>query len=265
MLKKQGLIVVMLLILISQSWLMGTTVARPLPQEESTIDSGQEELTDLRKALATSKKSQPITTLAPFFTKGRSLSVSYVWKKSKTETIYLCAMQKLAYSLPVVIRKVGNQWFSQTINMSGNGWRYAAVSDDQKELLAILEFEIESPGAYLDIISSIDSGATWQATGVLNKVNFQATFTSFSLTKEGQGRLTIDLDEGSEEAHSGLYHYDTLDGGASWSLPIFEHNYQGEERTPSTLPLVENNFYQPLPSVSQEIHKFSDFDKVAKQ
>jgi hypothetical protein len=139
---------------------------------------------------------------------------------------------------PIIMKKIDNNW--QVLNNLGRlegGWVYLAADPSGQQLIALLEWQIESPGWFYDIITSNDGGLSWKAVGVLKKIDYLADFESLAMSKEGVGRITIKIDY-QDDDKNGLYHYYTKDGGRSWSPPV---------KVSQPLPANEVNHYSRQP------------------
>jgi hypothetical protein len=125
---------------------------------------------------------------------------------------------------PKIIVKIGGQWRIASLPASEdqNDFVYVGVCPARHEIFAILDCAVEDPGQVLDIIHSTDGGVTWSILGGVGKPTYMATFSAFHMDARGHGRLTVSYGDDLDQLKPGDYHYDTADGGKSWTRPTFE-------------------------------------------
>ena len=99
---------------------------------------------------------------------------------------------------------------------------------------AVLDHIIEGPGPELIILRSDDRGKTWRVRGMLKKNWYWSSLHEFKMAKSGLGSATLYLyeDSGLPVHKPGFYHYQTRDGGKTWTGPRYEnarprYNVQG--------------------------------------
>ncbi|MDI3288098.1 hypothetical protein [Polyangium sp. 15x6] len=99
------------------------------------------------------------------------------------------------------------------------GWEAVArAGEASREVIGVLDSQIESPGWDLVIVASTDSGRTWARRATLRKVYYMATVESLIARSPDHFDLVLRLDDdyGAGVA-PGRYVASTEDRGSSWS------------------------------------------------
>jgi hypothetical protein len=123
------------------------------------------------------------------------------------------------------------------------GWVYAGRVRGRADVWAVAQFGRGDIGPDLEIAHSADDGRTWRHLHSLPKVSRHATFHSFSMTRNGRGSLTVQLEDNIEPGHRGGYYtYTTTNGGRTWS-----RNPRRSEAAPPT----SDGSMEPIPLRAQ--------------
>jgi hypothetical protein len=126
-------------------------------------------------------------------------------------------------SSPVILKKFGAAWKIIEVNEARDQeWAYVAACPPRNELFGILDAAGDAPSSQLTLLRSPDKGTTWQYFSAVKKITPAAEYAGFSISKTGEGRLTMHLEEDDDEISHGYYHYKTADGGKTWTGPSFE-------------------------------------------
>ena len=103
-------------------------------------------------------------------------------------------------------------------NYTFASWEYAGRSKSKPAVWAIAQFGRAGLGPDLEIAYSANDGRTWRHQHSLPKISRFAVFESFTMARNGQGSLTIRLQDSPEPEHrDGYYTYTTINSGRSWS------------------------------------------------
>jgi hypothetical protein len=126
-------------------------------------------------------------------------------------------------SSPVLLKKFGNNWkFIEVSEARDQEWVYAAACPSRNEIFAVLDAAGDNEADQLLLLRSTDKGSSWQYFSAIKKNTPAAEYAGFSISKTGEGRLTMHLDEDEDDIAHGYYHYRTADGGKTWTGPSFE-------------------------------------------
>ena len=130
-------------------------------------------------------------------------------------------------SMPVVVKRSANGWkVIEAAELPGQEWVYAAAVPAREEVWGILDVSGEpaagSGTGQLTLLRSKDGGETWQYFAGVKKLNAAAEYAGFSLSKSGEGRLSMHLEDDTDGVQHGYYHYKTIDGGKTWTGPTPE-------------------------------------------
>jgi hypothetical protein len=124
---------------------------------------------------------------------------------------------------PVVLKKIDDQWKILEIAEAGDQeWVYAAACTPRHELWGILDSASDTRAAQLTLMRSTDDGLTWQFFAGVKKPVIEAEYAGFFMAANGEGKLTVHLDDDADKVMHGYYHYKTFDGGKTWTGPTFE-------------------------------------------
>lgn len=130
-------------------------------------------------------------------------------------------------SVPVLARRDGTKVFGLPVrsDMKANEtWAYVAGGPTKTEMWGIVDANLDDVTDDLLLVHSGDGGRSF-AVQRLHKPHPAAQFDSFSMSREGAGRVSVYLaraDAGPRGA--GYYHYRTKDGGRTWSRAQYEHD-----------------------------------------
>jgi hypothetical protein len=126
-------------------------------------------------------------------------------------------------SSPLILKKIGTGWkIVKLAEADYQEWVYAAAISGRKEIWGILDASGENHAAQLTLVRSVDDGMTWQFFAAVKKPTSDAEYAGFSMAANGEGRLSMHLDDDTDGIAHGYYHYKTVDGGKQWTGPTFE-------------------------------------------
>lgn len=128
---------------------------------------------------------------------------------------------------PVLLKKIGATWRACELPAAGPSpgqreWVHAAASPARHELFAWMDDASASRAWQLTVWHSTDAGLNWQTLSAVKKPTNAAEFAGFVMAKNGAGRLSMHLDDDTDNLGHGYYHYATTDGGKTWTGPTFE-------------------------------------------
>jgi hypothetical protein len=164
---------------------------------------------------------------------------------SSADPIYFALASPVDQSVgckPLVVRKAGGRWMALKAMEDGHGWMFAAKGPGRAEIWAFLDSVQEDRGWDLLILHSTDGGATWKGSG-LGKIHYTAEMTDFTLGADGQGCITLRMDDCACPIRPGYYRYHTADGGKSWSQP----EYVSNDLTPAQRTDIGSSAMLPAP------------------
>jgi hypothetical protein len=130
-------------------------------------------------------------------------------------------------TLPLVVAKENGQLKAAALEReyAFDQWQSVVAGPRPGEVWGVLDQEDQgSRGPVVVLAHSLDRGKTWQV-GLLPKPCPVAAFYDLIFSPDGRGRVSLVLEKACPDdprIKSGLYHYRTTDGGATWSAPIFE-------------------------------------------
>ena len=125
-------------------------------------------------------------------------------------------------SSPVILRKTAAGWkISELMELPQHEFIRVAAISARHEIWGIFD-NADSNAPQLSLIRSVDGGATWQYQVAVKKPHPDADYEGFALAGNGEGRLSMHLDEDSGGVAHGTYHYRTTDGGKTWMGPRIE-------------------------------------------
>jgi hypothetical protein len=130
--------------------------------------------------------------------------------------------------MPLIARRERQAWKALQIDVREPGagemrWSYVGAGPQRGHAWAALDPQESRNGgstSRLILLNSTDSGATWQVNSIL-KPSASARFESIAMGPQ-HGRVTLYQPGGEPGARRGYYHYQTHDGGASWTAPTYE-------------------------------------------
>jgi hypothetical protein len=107
-----------------------------------------------------------------------------------------------------------------------NGWCGVRAASDGRQISAVTDCRVESPGWELQFVLSQDCGRTFRHIGTLKKPCYMAGVSSFAMDERGNGEVSLELDEDYGPSTpplfpAGIYSYKTRDFGAHWEGPRF--------------------------------------------
>jgi hypothetical protein len=154
---------------------------------------------------------------------------------------------------PAILKKIGATWrIVQLDEAVHQEWVYAAACPPRQEIWAILDLAGDAKAWQLTLLRSTDNGLSWQFFSAVKKPSNAAIYAGFALAKNGQGRLSMHLEEETDGHPKGYYHYRTTDGGKTWAGPTAEPNHVEEADTfeptdslPDAIKKVESIPHQP--------------------
>ena len=134
-------------------------------------------------------------------------------------------VRKSPRTTPLIAMRAENRWKAIEIGdarAANATWTYIGAGPEQGHAWAVLEPPPPRDGssAYLLLVHTNDSGATWRTTPLL-KPSTSARYDSICMSRY-RGRVTVYQPPGASGARSGYYHYQTTSRGASWDTPTFE-------------------------------------------
>ena len=98
----------------------------------------------------------------------------------------------------------------------------AGEAAERHEHSGILDCAVEGSGPELLLLRSSDEGGSWTIVSAVAKPHYMLSFDKFVLRKDGQGRLTMLQADDDGGPKPGFYHYQTVDGGKTWTGPTYE-------------------------------------------
>ena len=134
-------------------------------------------------------------------------------------------VRKSPRTIPLIATRAENRWKAievgdaRAVNAT---WAYIGAGPEQGHAWAVLEPPPprDGSGAYLLLVHTNDSGATWRTIPLL-KPSSTSRYDSICMSRY-RGRVTAYQPPGASGARSGYYHYQTTDDGATWDTPTFE-------------------------------------------
>lgn len=129
-------------------------------------------------------------------------------------------------SLPVIIVATGGRLKAVPVetHFGADLWQRVILGPNPLEIFGILDQPDDDRIDTLTIAHSTDGGDTWAIT-TLRKPSNEASFYDFAMSRDGHGRLSVQVDESTDPPNRikpGLYHYRTTDGGKTWTAADFE-------------------------------------------
>jgi len=134
-------------------------------------------------------------------------------------------VRKSPRTTPLIATRDENRWKAIEVGdarATNATWAYIGAGPEQGHAWAVLEPPAPRDGssAYLLLVHTNDSGATWRTIPLLKPSN-TARYDSICMSRY-RGRVTVYQPPGASGARSGYYHYQTTSHGASWDTPTFE-------------------------------------------
>jgi hypothetical protein len=130
-------------------------------------------------------------------------------------------------SIPVLARRSGQDVLGikvQSDTKANESWAYVGAGPTKNEIWGIIDANLDDATADLLLVHSGDGGKSF-AVQRLHKPHPAAQFDSFSMSREGVGRVSVYLARADAGARgAGYYHYRTKDGGRTWSSAQYEHD-----------------------------------------
>jgi hypothetical protein len=132
---------------------------------------------------------------------------------------------KVISSLPILAVKDGDDWRAVPMvgrGLADTGWKYVGAGPRPREVWGVLDTTAGDGDTEFVVAHATDGGNTF-ALSSFHKPCRQASVYDFAMDRAGNGRITLSLDEAVGRHKPGLYHYETTDGGATWTpKPRFE-------------------------------------------
>ncbi len=131
--------------------------------------------------------------------------------------------QDATASSPLILKKIGSTWkVVKLAEADYQEWVYAAAISGRKEIWGILDGVGENHTTQVTLVRSIDDGTTWQFFAAVKKPTSDAQYAGFSMARNGEGRLSLHLEDDTDGVAHGYYHYKTADAGKTWTGPTLE-------------------------------------------
>ena len=177
--------------------------ARPLDDLETDSDNVQVTLTD--------KLAPPQAALPVYFGEADAFG-------SEDDTTPVAA-------LPVIALHLGDQWKAVPVTGPGltdAGWKYVGSGPAAHEVWGVLDTTAGDDQPDFVIAHSTDGALTFTLKE-FHKPCRLAEVSDFSMSRAGHGEVTLSLDTDCGSNKAGLYHYETIDHGKTWSrIPRYE-------------------------------------------
>lgn len=137
-------------------------------------------------------------------------------------------------SVPILAKRVHGNWKALPIidpRLKNANWAYVGAGPHHGEVWGVLDASLDDNQPDLVLAHSTDGGATYSLSS-LHKPDEVASFDSFCIGPDDQGRITVYVDAGDDAQHAkpGYYTYRTNDGGKSWST---KPDYEPDAMTPA--------------------------------
>lgn len=124
-------------------------------------------------------------------------------------------------AVPIIAtRRADGAWVALPLvgeGLKDAGWNYVGAGPAPREIWGGLDTVAGERRDKFVLAHSVDGGAAF-ALSVFNKPCRLASFFDFAMSRDGRGRATLSLDTDVGECKAGLYHYETIDGGKTWSV-----------------------------------------------
>lgn len=126
-------------------------------------------------------------------------------------------------SLPTVLRGAGSMGsvldFTTTPDESHVlGWVAAALLEDRRTIVGVIDTVIESPGPELIVVTSGDTGETWRRRATIQKPHYTAQVRDVKAMSAKDWIITLDLDDCAGcGVKPGTYLSKTADAGGTFT------------------------------------------------
>lgn len=139
----------------------------------------------------------------------------------KSGGVTVCNLRDAMSSVPLVRLGNHNEQLDFTSGPDDNpGLGWVGLESFKNSLwVGVLDWQVESPGAELVVVTSTDAGKSWTRLSTVTKPHYTGVFRSLKLKTAREWTLEIALDDcaGCGE-RPGVRVYETHDAGAHWAL-----------------------------------------------
>lgn len=139
----------------------------------------------------------------------------------KSGGVVVCNLRDAMSSVPMVRIGSHNEQLDFTTSPDDNpGMGWVGLESLKSSLwVGVLDWQVESPGHELVVVSSTDGGKSWTRVSTVTKPHYTGLFRSLKLKTAREWVLEIALDDcaGCGE-RPGVRTYETHDAGAHWAL-----------------------------------------------
>jgi hypothetical protein len=122
-------------------------------------------------------------------------------------------------TVPLIAIHDGKDWKGVPLigpGLTDAGWKYVGAGPATGEVWGVLDTAAGDSQADFVVAHSIDGAMSFTLT-VFSKPCRHAEVFDFLMGRNGHGRITLSLDADCGLFRAGLYHYDTVDDGKTWS------------------------------------------------
>ena len=128
-------------------------------------------------------------------------------------------------AIPLIVIHPGTIWKAVPLvgpGLDDAGWKYVGTGPGLREVWGVLDTSVGDSRSDFVVAHSTDGAATFNLK-VFHKPHRLATVSDFAMSKTGCGSVTLSLDADCGPHKMGLYRYDTIDQGKTWtSKPHYE-------------------------------------------
>ena len=165
---------------------------------------------------------------------------------------------------PLIAIRDGQDWKGVPLvgpGLEDAGWKYVGAGPATGEVWGLLDTSAGDSRSNFAVAHSDDGGNSFTLK-VIHKPCRHAEVYDFAMSSTGKGRITLSLDADCETYRAGLYHYDTVDHGKTWSKsPRFEPDAMvradpvsdNEQPAPVEKPVLVLYLHRPLPVVHRPL------------
>jgi hypothetical protein len=139
----------------------------------------------------------------------------------KANGVTVCNLRDAMSSIPLV--RIGNHTEQLDLTSGpddnpGMGW-VGLESLKNSLWVGVLDWQVESPGPELVVVTSTDAGKSWTRAGVVTKPHYTGLFRALKLKTAREWTLELVVEDcaGCGEK-PGVRVYETHDAGAHWAL-----------------------------------------------